>query len=236
MTAPTAVPPQFAPPAPRRGGGWFAAVFAFIITLVTGSAIGLGAIAPQFVENAASDLPSGWTVVVDADLANAPSDWQVGPDCSFDRGGLFASSGSSPCVYTPSARVDYLSQGFRLDMTLAPAASTEKSQVAEVLAGTAFFGIAQDGSFALADDSHYSATQAQDFAFNWHANGLAANTIRLQWDGPQTPLVAYTNGYKAAEIPFSMNASSNHALQVGAGRDAQALYTHITLASASAQG
>jgi hypothetical protein len=236
MTAPTAFRPQFAPPASRRGGGWFAAIFAFIITLGTASAIGLGAIAPQFEENAVSDLPSGWTVALDTELANPTSDWRVGANCNFSLGGLLASSADSPCVYTPSARVDYLSQGFRLDMTLAPAASLEQSQVAEVLAGTAYFGIAQDGSFALADDSRYSETQAQDFAFNWHANGLAPNTIRLQWDGPQTPLVAYTNGYKAAEIPFSMNASSNHALQLGAGRDAQALYTHITLASASAQG
>src|SRR5262249_53723978 len=112
----------------------------------------------------------------------------------------------------------------------------EQNQVAVLLAGTAYFGVAQDGSFALADDGRSSDAEARDTAFNWHANGLSPNTIRLEWDGPDTPLVAYTNGYKAAEIPFSISASSNHVLEIGASSDAQALFTHLTLASASAQG
>jgi hypothetical protein len=238
MTAPTDVRPPSPPPAPApaRSGGWFAAVFGAVIAIATVATIALGAIAPQFAENAPSDLPSGWGVVFDSDLANATSDWKVGADCGFDRGGLFANNGDSPCVYMPSSNADYFSQGFRLDATLAPASAVEQSQVAVVLAGTAYFGIAQDGSFALADDARGSDEEVRDTAFNWHANGLAANTIRLEWDGPGTPLVAYTNGFKAAEIPFSMSASSNHALEIGASRSGQALYTHITLASASPQG
>jgi hypothetical protein len=236
MTAPTDVRPTSPSPAPARSGGWFAAVFGALIAIVTVATIGLGAIAPQFGENAASDLPSGWAVVFDSDLANASTDWKVGADCGFDRGGLFANNGESPCIYNPSSNADYLSQGFRLDATLAPASAVEQSEVAVVLAGTAYFGIAQDGSFALADDSRGSDEEVRDAAFNWHANGLAANTIRLEWSGPDTPLVAYTNGFKAAEVPFSMSASGSHELEIGASRGGQALYTHMTLASASPQG
>ncbi len=238
MTAPTEIrPPSPSPtPAPQRAGVWAAPLFGAVIAVVTLGAIALGLIAPQFGQNAAGDLPSGWAVVFDSDLATATSDWKVGADCGFDHGGLFANSGNSPCVYTPSSKADYLSQGFRLDATLAPASALEKSQVAVLLAGTAYFGIAQDGSFALADDGRTSDAETRDTAFNWHANGLSPNTIRLEWGGPDTPLVAYTNGYKAAEIPFSISASSNHALEIGASRDGQALFTHLTLASASAQG
>jgi hypothetical protein len=238
MTAPTEIRPPSSPPAPAplRASNWAAPFFGAVIAVVTLGAIALGLIAPQFGETTASDLPSGWAVVFDSDLANATSDWKVGADCGFDRGGLFANNGNSPCVYTPSSRVDYLSQGFRLDVTIAPASAVEKNQVAILLAGTAYFGVAQDGSFALADDGRTSDAEARDTAFNWHANGLSPNMVRLEWDGPDTSLVAYTNGYKTAEIPFSVSASSNHALEIGASRDGQALFTHITLASASPQG
>jgi hypothetical protein len=207
-----------------------------VIALVTIVTIGLALIAPQLGENAAGDLPSGWAVVFDSDLSSGSSDWKVGADCGFDRGGLFANNGASPCVYQPSSEADYISQGFRLDATLAPAAAVDKSQVAVVVAGTAYFGIAQDGGFALADDARTSDDQVRDTAFNWHANGLSPNTIRLEWNGPGTPLVAYTNGYKVAEVKYSISPSSNHALEVGSSSDGQALFTHMTLASASARG
>src|SRR6476660_2076140 len=147
MTAPAEVRPPSPSPAPARLSGWPAPVFGAVIALVTIVTIGLAVIAPQLGENAAGDLPSGWAVVFDSDLSNSSSDWKVSVDCGFDRGGLFANSGDSPCVYKPSSEADYISQGFRLDATLAPAAAVEKSQVAVVLAGTAYFGIAQDGSF-----------------------------------------------------------------------------------------
>ena len=238
MTAPAEVRPPSPSPAPAssRSSGWPAPVFGAVIALVTIVTIGLAVIAPQFSENAAGDLPSGWVVVFDSDLSSASSDWKVGADCGFDRGGLFANSGDSPCVYAPSSEADYISQGFRLDATLAPAAEVEKSQVAVVLAGTARFGIAQDGSFALADNVRTSDDEVLDTAFNWHANGLTANTIRLEWDGPGTPLVAYTNGFKVAQVEYSISPSSNHMLEIGTTRDGQAIYTHMTLASASSQG
>jgi hypothetical protein len=239
MTAPAEVRPPSPSPAPARSSGssgWSAPVFGAVIALVTVVTIGLAVIAPQLGENVAGDLPSGWAVVFDSDLSNPSSDWKVGADCGFDRGGLFANSGDSPCVYTPSSEADYISQGFRLDATLAPASAVDKSQVAVVVAGTAYFGIAQDGSFALADDARTSDEEVRDTAFNWHANGLTPNTIRLEWRGPGTPLVAYTNGFKVAEVEYSISPSSSHALQIGASRDGQAIYTHMTLASASAQG
>ena len=238
MTAPAEVrpPSPSQSPAPARSSGWPAPVFGAVIALVTIVTIGLALIAPQLGENAAGDLPSGWAVVFDSDLSSGSSDWKVSVDCGFDRGGLFANSGDSPCVYTPSSDADYISQGFRLDATLAPAAAVEKSQVAVMLAGTAYFGVAQDGSFALADFNRSSDEEVRDTAFNWHANGLTPNTIRLEWDGPGTPLVAYTNGFKVAEVEYSISPSSNHALQIGTNRDGQAIYTHMTFASASPQG
>src|SRR5262245_6664201 len=126
MTAPAEVRPQTPAPTPSHSSGWSAPVFGAVIALVTIVTIGLALIAPQFSENAAGDLPSGWAVVFDSDLSNSSSDWKIGADCGFDRGGLFANSGDSPCVYTPSSEVDYISQGFRLDATLAPAAEVEK--------------------------------------------------------------------------------------------------------------
>jgi hypothetical protein len=238
MTAPAEVRPPSPSqgPAPARSSAWPAPVFGAVIALVTIVTIGLALIAPKLGENAVGDLPSGWAVVFDSDLSSGSSDWKVGADCGFDRGGLFASNGDSPCVYTPSSEVDYISQGFRLDATLAPAAAVEKSQVAVMLAGTAYFGVAQDGSFALADDNRGSDEEVRDTAFNWHANGLTPNTIRLEWDGPGTPLVAYTNGYKVAEVQYSISPSSNHTLEIGTTRNGQAIYTHMTLASASAKG
>jgi hypothetical protein len=238
MTAPAEVRPPSPAPAPTRSSGWSAPVFGAIVALVTIVTIGLAVIAPQLGQNAAGDLPSGWAVVFDSDLSSGSSDWKVSVDCGFDRGGLFANSGDSPCVYTPSSEADYFSQGFRLDATLAPAAAVEKSQVAVMVAGTACFVIAQDGSFALADDACTSdeGVRVSDTAFNWHANGLTTNTIRLEWDGPGTPLVAYTNGFKVAEVEYSISPSSNHTLEIGTTPDGQAIYKHMTLASASAQG
>jgi hypothetical protein len=235
MTTPTEVRSPASPPVqtPNRTASWPAPIFGVLIALVTALTIGLGVVAPQLGESTASDLPNGWTVVFDSDLASATGDWKVTADCGFDRGGLFANSGESPCVYTPSSRVDYVSQGFRLDATLAPAASVEKTQVAVMLVGTAYFGIAQDGTFALADDGRSSDSEVRGSAFNWHANGLTPNAIRLEWRGADTPLVAYTNGYKTAEISsFSISPSSNHSLEIGASNSGQALYTHLTLASA----
>jgi hypothetical protein len=231
MTAPTEIRPQSAPPAPAsRRGGWFAPVFGLVIAIATVAAIGLAAIAPLLGEGAPSDLPSGWTTVFDTDLTATTTGWETGVGCSSGPEGLFVSEGRTRCAYTPSQQTDYLSQGFRLDVTLAPAASVEQSQVPVLEVGTATFGIGQDGSFILTTPGNLSGVTGS--AFNWHANGLTANTIRLEWDGPQTPLVAYTNGYKAVETLFSMSAASTHTLKLGSGRDAQALYTHVTLASA----
>src|SRR6185437_7198779 len=166
MTAPTEVrPPSPSPsPAPTRSSGWAAPVVGAVIALVTIVTIGLGLLAPQLGERAAGDLPYGWAVVFDSDLSSASSDWKVGVDCGFDRGGLFASSGNSACVYKPSSEADYISQGFRLDTMLAPAGAVEKSQVAIVLVGTAYFGIAQDGTFALADDNRGSDAEVRGTA------------------------------------------------------------------------
>jgi hypothetical protein len=230
MTAPTEIRPQSAPPAPAsRRGGWFAPVFGLVIAIATVAAIGLAAIAPLLVEGAPSALPSGWTTVFDTDLTATTTGWETGVGCSSGPEGLFVSEGETLCAYTPSQETDYLSQGFRLDVTLAPAASLERSQVPVLLVGSAAFGIGQDGGFTL---TTVGSNKVSGNAFNWHANGLAANTIRLEWNGPQTPLVAYTNGYQATEIAFSMSAASSHTLKLGADTDAQALYTHVTLASA----
>jgi hypothetical protein len=235
MTAPTEVRPPSSSPAPMRSGlgGWFAFSFGAIIAIVTIATIALGDIAPQFGQGVVSDLPAGWMTVFDSDLTSATNDWQVSADCAFDRGGLFVSGSDTACTYAPSKTTDYLSQGFRLDVTLAPAAEVDKSQIPVLLAGTALFSIAQDGNFALADNATFSDSQIKDSTVNWHANGLTADAIRLEWDGPNTPLVVYTDGYKAAEIPFSMSASSDHTLRIGANTGGQALFTHISLASAS---
>jgi hypothetical protein len=174
-------------------------------------------------------------VVFDSDLSNATNDWQVSADCSFGRAGLFASGSDIACAYVPSTTHDYLSQGFRLNMTLAADVAVDKVQIPVLEAGTAFFSIqnteGHEGSFVLADAAHYSDSQVTGSTVNWHTNGLTVNTIRLEWDGPGTSLVAYTNGFKAAELPFSMSAKANHTIKLGADTDAQALYTHVTLAS-----
>jgi hypothetical protein len=203
--------------------------------MVTAATIALAAIAPQLAESAPSDLPSGWTMVFDTDLTATTSSWEIGEGCLSESKGLLVSQQQTGCAYTPSQKTDYLSQGFRLAATLAADSNVEQSQVPELKAGTAYFGIAPDGTYVLTG-SGASDSEVKGDALNWHTSGFTPNSIRLEWDGPGTSLVAYTNGYKTAEMPFSISASSDHKIELGSGSDAQALYTHVTLASASPQG
>ncbi|MGH2484505.1 MAG: hypothetical protein ACRDHE_00700, partial [Ktedonobacterales bacterium] len=178
--------------------------------------------------------------------------WQHAPGaCDIQSEGLRADGvgvGNAPdilsslCVYAPTQARDLLSQGFALDLTVAPAANLPNDERAAV-----FIGDVNSGDGVLAEmgqggwlDAIYLLCDGSDNCSSpptvaWHTDGFVANSLSLRFvpgtDG-RGMLTLYGNGQRVAWLNLMLPA--NPVLAIGAGSDASALYTGFTLSSASA--
>jgi hypothetical protein len=234
---------QPAPPAsttgasPKSGRG-FALLFAVLTVLVTAGTIALAAIAPSFNQANAPTLPSSWSQAYDSNLSTDDGSWGVASGCAFQHGGLDAvapSNGSGDathCVFQPSRTHDYLSNGFLLQVTLDPAPAVTGNQVPLFVLGSGGgLSVDQSGTFLICTDTCTQTLQAETTdTFAWH--GVAANTVTLQWLGPGSELAIFANGQRVTSVKFDVGSESQ-ALALGAAPGDEAIFTHVTLYSAS---
>ncbi|HKV84031.1 MAG TPA: hypothetical protein VJN88_05710 [Ktedonobacterales bacterium] len=249
-------------PAPRHEDGpavkpprgpWsdrFGLFFGLGVTLVTLAAIALAAFAPAFASRP-SATPISWSSVYSGNPKDDPN-WQHAPGpCAIQSAGLRADGigvGNAPdilsslCVYSPTQGRDLLSQGFALDLTVAPAAKLPNEERVAVFIGDVNAGdgvlaeMGQGGGlgaiYLLCDGSDNCSSPP---TVAWHTDGFVKNTLSLRYlpgpDGRGT-LTLYGNGQRVAWLNLMLPA--NPVIAIGAGSDASALYTGFSLSSASA--
>lgn len=253
-------PPQA--PAPRHEDGpaeksphgpWsdrFGLLFGLGVTLVTLAAIALAAFAPAFASHRGA-TPASWNTIYTGNPKDDPNWQQSHGACDIQSDGLRADGvgvGNAPdilsslCVYAPTQARDLLSQGFALDLTVAPAANLPNEARAAVFIGDVNAGdgvLAEmgqggglDAIYLLCDGSDNCSSQP---TVAWHTDGFVKNSLSLRYvpgtDGGGT-LTLYGNGQRVASLSTSLPA--NPVIAIGAGSDATALYTGFTLSSASA--
>lgn len=253
-------PPQA--PAPRHEDGpaakpprgpWsdrFGLFFGLGVTLVTLAAIALAAFAPAFTSRPAA-TPASWSSIYSGNPKDDPNWQHASGSCQIQSDGLRADGlgvGNAPdilsslCVYAPTQARDLLSQGFALDLTVAPAANLPNEERAAV-----FIGDVNAGDGVLAEmgqggglDAIYLLCDGSDNCSSpptvaWHTDGFVANLLSLRYtpgtDGSGA-LTLYGNGQRVASLNTTLPA--NPVIAIGAGSDASALYTSFTFKSASA--
>lgn len=249
-------PPQQPParqeegPAPRAPRGWwsdrYGLIFGVVVTALTLAAILLAVVAPGFSART-TKAPASWSAIYSGNPKDDPN-WQQHPtNCAMRGDGLLAEGPgvgqvsdviSSLCVYAPTQGHDLVSQGFALDLTVAPAVDVSSDVRPAVFIGDpgseegVLVEIGQGGGlgavYLLCDSSGDCASQP---TVAWHTDGFVANTLSLRYspatDGGQ--LILSGNGQQVAAIDFAL--PPNSAIAIGAGSNASALYTGFTFST-----
>lgn len=222
---------------PPRGlwTGRYGFVFAVVAICVTLVALVLAFLASGLTPHAASPSSSGMTRVFDG-LLTDDGQWDNTGACSFTPAGLDVSSsaGAADCQYSPSVGNDLTSQGFILEATLAPAASVQGPESAEILAGGTSVELTQQGSFSVCAAPQLpcgtgtpSSTGATDA---WHTDAYVSNTIQIRYSAGDARVTVSVNGQQIAALPVSQTSGP---IALGSGVSGEALYTHAALYSAS---
>jgi hypothetical protein len=248
----TPVDPNAAPPRPLPAeeqpladtsrGVWpsrFGKAFGMTAIALTLAGLLLAGLAPQLVSHAPSSAPAGWTTLYDG----TPSDstgWESASGCTFSSSGLDAvgADGSNGCAYTPSEQHDLLSQGFQLNVALAPDGSVKLEQDPQIaLTGggsSLFIVLNQAGEYIICRDSCQPGNgfYVVGLSVAWHTDGYTPNTITLRYRSADDTLTIYTDGQEVRTLQVSLPAQP--ALALGADSSGEAIYTHVTLYSESA--
>jgi hypothetical protein len=222
---------------------WFAITFGAIATLLTVSAIVLAFVAPMFDTSTAPSIPENWSVVYDK-APNSSFDWaNRNGGCLVDSAGLDATGsnvGSKYCTFIRSETNDLLSGGFLLNVQLAPGSQApNRFESAEIRLGdTRRVIVDQSGNYAICGPScslNQQDPPVQGASFAFHGAGYTPNTITLRWLGPGSNLELYINGQLAATAPMDLvrSAANPPVLYLGATASDEAIFTHVTLYSAS---
>jgi hypothetical protein len=118
---------------------------------------------------------------------------------------------------------------------VAPAGAVAGDEQAFVVLGNqVLLLVDQSGSFEMCEGSCSSRSQstASGSTITWHSGGFTQNIITLKSLGTGQPLEFYANGQLITSVPFSYE-SSQPTIQIGTDRGAEALFTHMTLTSAT---
>lgn len=223
-------------PAPARGpwAGRYGRVFAIVAVCVTVAALILAVLGPALTprQTAGADV-SGLAKVFDTGLTDG-SDWDTASGCSFASSGLDVSSDGSytQCQYTPSVNNDFTSQGFWLQVTVAPAGSVQGQEAAAISVGGANVEISQQGSFTVCMSPQLpcgigpgAATGVTDA---WHTDSYVANTIALRYSKDDGAVTVYVNGQRIATMPADQVSGS---VALGSEPGGETLYTHAVFYS-----
>lgn len=242
-------------PAPAAPHGWwsdrFGLLFGVVVTALTLGAILLAVVAPSFSAHA-TKAPASWSAIYSGNPKDDPN-WRQNPsNCQVRGDGLLAQGPgigqvsdviSSLCLYAPTQSHDLVSQGFALDLTVAPAANVSSDLRPAVFIGDPSTGegvlaeLGQGGGlgavYLLCDSAGDCASQP---TVAWHTDGFVSNTLSLRYspttDGGQ--LALFGNGQQVAAIDNSL--PPNAVIAIGAGSEASALYTGFALSVASNGG
>ncbi|MGH2514935.1 MAG: hypothetical protein ACRDHP_04700 [Ktedonobacterales bacterium] len=224
-------------PDPRAARGFWSSRFGVVLAAVavglTLVAIVLAAIAaPLNTSQAGATPPAGFAQVYDAGLSD-DGKWANSSPCTFIAQGLDVTGGTGgiACAFKPSVNADLTSQGFWLRATIAPAASIQGTEVPVILIGEnepVLFDT--QGAYILY--CHNDSTPcASGTTSAWHTNGFVANTITVSYDAGSATLSVFANDQLVTSAPFTQG--SQPVLALGAGGDAEALFTHVSIYSAS---
>ena len=225
----------------------FAKIFGVVTIAATVVALILAAAGPLFTNHVAGEVPAGWTRVYDA-IPNDPASWRTQSGCNLTAQGLDVRGDQieSGCVFLPSQESDLLSQGFILNVTLAADASLKGYQapVIAIKSGSdeVYVIFEQSGVYTVCTTDCRSSYLTSA----WHTDGYTTNTFAIEYrpsSGTQaSQVVVYANGQQihAIEANISGDSNDNPSIVFGAlpevdGVYGEALFTHVTLYSASAR-
>lgn len=239
---PTQPPSEPEPVSSTPHGLWpdrFSLVFAGVTLVVTLCAVALGAIAPAFSSRQASIAPAGWTKSPDGPIRDDGT-WGSGSGCSFTAAGLDVqgSDRAAVCAFTPSQHVDLTSQGFALEVRLAPASQVQGNQRALFAVGGdadgAFVTVDQNGMYTMC---RYSSEQTclPNSMVAWHGNSYVSNTLAVRYlpdTGGGGSLALFANGEYVDTLAVDLNPGAEFG--IGAEAGSEALYTHATVYTAGA--
>lgn len=225
--------------------GRFGLVFGLVVVVLSVAAVALASSGPLLVNHSA--IPGGMTKVYDS-VPNDSNAWRTAEGCSLVANGLDASSNTRDgCQFVPSENADLLSQGFYLSVKLAPDASVTNAQEPVVALGNdAIVAFDQSGAYLICTgtcDPLGGDTRVSAYSSAWHTDGYTPNTFTLVYqpgaDNGHNALVLFINGQQTRTVDLSL--SSGAALVLAAtepsqGQRGEAIYTHVTLYSASGQG
>lgn len=230
----------------RFFSGRFGLIFGLVAVVLTVLAVVLAFAGPLMVNHLA--IPSGMTKVYDS----APNDsaaWSASRGCEHVQNGLDVTSRSQDgCQFLPSENADLLSNGFYLSITLAPDASVTAVQEPLVSLGNeVYVAFDQTGAYLIctgtcstfAGDTEVSASTSA-----WHTDGFTPNTFTLVYqpgaDNGTNALVLFVNGQQARMVDLTVPSQADLVLaatEPAPGETGEAIYTHVTLYTAtSSQG
>jgi hypothetical protein len=223
-----------AEPGPERKpvrGLWpdqYSAVFALLAVIVTVAAIAFAIYAPQ----RAATAPQGFAKVVDGPITT-DQNWSLPTGCSLVADGLHVegNAGGAACVFQPSDASDLTSQGFWLEVTVAPANIVPGRVNPVVVVGTDIeIGFDDQGAYEICFTG--STGCAQGTASSWHSDSFVRNKIAVRYLRDAQTITVFANGREV--VSQSVLIQQQDGIALGAATNASAIFTHIALYTASA--
>lgn len=240
--------------AARARGRRYQIIFASVTGAVTLLALLLAIVAPDLSLMAGALTPAGWRSVYQSDLT-APTAkdyqaWDLTRGCAFYTTGLDAngadsagnSSGDATCVFKPSGVGADTSQGFSLELTLAPAANVASFQESSLMLGdrassTAnglYFVVGQDGRYLICDAtcrSGQGTIYISGATAAWHGDAWVANSIAARVSADHSEETFYINGQQVADVTLDLGAQPR--LAVGAPGGSETIFTAVRFATSA---
>jgi hypothetical protein len=236
----TNTPSEASAPSPqggRRGrrGSRYPLIFGVTSVVLTLAAIALAVAAPA-LSPVASPFGDNWHKFYDSDSQQFSETWDTSKGCNVLSDGLHAGSGGH-CLFKPSQQLNLTSEGFLIDVTVAPPGRVESEQRPIILiADRIFVGVNQTGSYIVCIQScntEISDTVVIGQADDWHAAANVENTIAVRVAPSDGTLQLFTNGQYVTTVSFGSDALFTASIVLGADDGSEAIFTHAAVYSAS---
>lgn len=232
-----------ATPQPKAVHGLWTGRYGFVFTIVTICvtvvALVVAVLGSSLASRTASTAGSGLAPVFNGAFTN-DGQWDNTGACYFSSSSLDVTTGngSGQCEYKPSVNSDFTSQGYLLEVTVAPAASIQGQEIVVLSAGGTLVEVTQTGSFAVCQAQQLPCTIGTPSSTGdtdaWHTDAYVSNTIALRYDPGAAQVTVAVNGQQITSQSVSQVSGP---IGLGAGLGGEAVYTSASLYSASgAQG
>jgi hypothetical protein len=204
-------------------------------------------------QTSSAAAPLSWNKVFTGSL-DSTSQWTGDSGCDAISAGLdvLGTSGFDTCTFTPSTTSDMVSNGFQLNLKLAPEIVLANALTPLIQVGNAHgdgFSVIFDdtGDFAICQDTSSDCSLclgasldcnkdvlATDSTVAWHTDPYVGNdvVVRYQPNGGAGTLSVFVNGQQIADITIVGGLGQDFSLAIGAGEEGEALYTGATLYTA----